>query len=448
MSSATLPPPLDSKTSLPWKSLGPVLLTLFIDLVGLSIVFPLSPAILNYYLPKALAEGDWLLLPLVEFLKNGAAALGGNTDRQWLVSVFFGGLIGSAYGLLQFVFAPLWGQLSDRIGRKPVLSVTIAGTAGSYLVWVFAQRFEYYLLSRILAGIMAGNLSVANAAVADITSKESRTKAMAFVGIVFGLGFILGPALGGILSRVDLSLWASLPFSERFTPFSAAALGSFSLALINWVWLFRAFPETLKLHAVHPSKPKLFKAYFSVKSPIVQRILKMNFCFTLILSGMEFTFVFLAVERFGYTPSQNAGLLVYVGLMLMLSQGIIARKGAKRLGEKGTLLAGFALGMVAYTALGFASTLLKLYFALSLLGLAIGLISPVLSSLLSLHTAAQSQGEYMGLFRGIGALARVFGPLLGASLYFYLGSKACYSLGALAFAYPLFLALALPKKTS
>jgi MFS family permease len=447
MSSTTVPLPT-RQTSLPWKSLGPVLLTLFIDLVGLSIVFPLSPAILNYYLPKALAEGDWLLLPLIQCLQNGAAALGGSADRQWLVSVWFGGLIGSTYGLLQFVFAPLWGQLSDRMGRKPVLSITLAGTAASYLLWIFAQRFEYYLLSRTLAGIMAGNLSVANAAVADLSSRDTRTKAMACVGIIFGLGFILGPALGGMLSKIDLSTLSSLPFAHKLSPFSAAALGSFSLALINWIWLFRAFPETLKPHAVNASKPKLLQAYFSVKNPIIQRILKMNFCFTLILSGMEFTFVFLAVERFHYTPSQNAWLLVYVGLMLMLTQGVIARKGAQRLGEKGTLLAGFALGILAYAALGLADTLFKLYCSLSLLGLAIGLISPILSSLLSLYTSAQNQGEYMGLFRGIGSLARVFGPLMGASFYFYLGSKNCYHLGALAFTYPLLLALALPKETS
>ncbi len=446
MSSTTLPLPT-RQTSLPWNHLGPVLLTLFIDLVGLSIVFPLSPAILNYYLPKALAEGDWLLLPLIHFLQAGAGALGGSADRQWLVSVLFGGLIGSTYGLLQFICAPLWGQLSDRIGRKPVLSITIGGTAASYLLWMFAQRFEYYLLSRLLAGIMAGNLAVANAAVADLTSRDTRTQAMAWVGIIFGLGFIMGPALGGILSTVDLST-LSLPLAQRLSPFSAAALGSFSLALMNGLWLLRAFPETLKPHAVNASKPKLLQAYASIQSPVIQRILRMNFWFTLILSGMEFTFVFLAVERFGYTPSQNAWLLVYVGLMLMLTQGVIARKGAKQFGEKGTLLSGFGLGMLAYTALGFANTHLKLYCALSLLGLAIGLISPILSSLLSLHTSAQSQGEHLGLFRGIGALARVFGPLIGASLYFYFGSKACYSLGAVAFAYPFYLSFALPQKTT
>lgn len=446
MSSTTLPLPA-RKTRLPWASLGPVLLTLFIDLVGLSIVFPLSPAILNYYLPKALTEGDWLLLPLIQFLQAGAGALGGSADRQWLVSVLFGGLIGSSYGLLQFICAPLWGQLSDRWGRKPVLSITIAGTAGSYLLWMFAQRFEYYLLSRLLAGTMAGNLAVANAAVADLTSRDNRTQAMAFVGIVFGLGFIVGPALGGLLSIVDLSA-LPLAFAHKLSPFSAAALGSFSLALINWLWLFKAFPETLKPDAMNASKPKLLQAYFSIKSPLIQRILLMNFCFTLILSGMEFTFVFLAVERFAYTPRQNAWLLVYVGLILMLTQGLIARKGAKQFGEKRMLLAGFGLGTVAYTALGFADTRPKLYLALSLLGLAIGLISPILSSLLSLHTPAQSQGEHMGLFRGTGALARVFGPLIGASLYFYLGSKACYSLGAVAFVYPLYMGLALPKKTT
>jgi MFS family permease len=448
MSSTTLPPRTPKHPTKPFQSLGPVLLTLFIDLVGLSIVFPLSPAILNYYLPKALAEGDWLLLPLIQMLQGWATAIGNGTDRNWLVSVLFGGIIGSCYGALQFIFAPLWGQLSDRIGRKPVLSITLAGTACSYLVWVFAKQFEYYVLARVLAGIMAGNLAVANAAVADLTSRENRTKGMALVGIVFGLGFILGPALGGLLSKVDLSTLSALPFHGALTPFSAAALASFSLAFINFCWLLKAFPETLRPEASQAPKPKLFKAYFAIHKPLIRTILKINFCFTLILSGMEFTFVFLAVERFQYSPSQNGLLLVYVGFILMLTQGIIARKGAQYMGEKRTLLSGFVIGILAYSCLGLAYTPLSLYLALSFLGLAIGLISPVLSSLLSLHTDASSQGQYMGVFRGIGALARVFGPILGASLYFYLGSQLCYALGALAFVYPLLLAFALPKKTT
>lgn len=449
MSSTTLPRPSQTHASKPFKALGPVLLTLFIDLVGLSIVFPLSPAILNYYLPKALSEGDWLLLPLIQMLQGWATAMGHSTDRNWLVSVLFGGIIGSCYGALQFVFAPLWGQLSDRIGRKPVLSITLAGTACSYLVWVFAQQFEYYLLARILAGIMAGNLAVANAAVADLTSRENRTKGMALVGIVFGLGFIAGPALGGLLSKVDLSSLKTVPFCHYFTPFSAAALASFGLAFINFCWLLKVFPETLQPGHTQSSRHKLrlFQAYYTIKQPLIRTILKMNFCFTLILSGMEFTFVFLAVERFQYSPSQNGLLLVYVGFVLMLTQGFIARKGAQYMGEKRTLLAGFMVGILAYSCLGLAHTPAALYASLTLLGLAIGLISPVLSALLSLYVDASSQGQYMGVFRGVGALARVFGPILGASLYFYSGSEVCYALGALAFTYPLVLAFALPRKT-
>ena len=170
-------------------SLGIVFLTIFIDLVGFSIIFPLFPAILEHYGQSGLLQN------LTNSLDAFSEATGAG-DR--FTPVLFGGILGSLYAALQFFFAPIWGSLSDQWGRRSVLLVTTLGVFGSYLLWGFAGKFFLLVLARFVGGCMSGNISVATAAVADITTKENRSKGMGIVGAAFGLGFILGPALGGI----------------------------------------------------------------------------------------------------------------------------------------------------------------------------------------------------------------------------------------------------------
>ena len=167
-------------------SLGVIFLTLYIDLIGFSIIFPLGPDLMEYYLKLEGRTGalGWLLA------QTDALARAFQIDNY--APVLFGGVLSSFFSILQFIFAPFWGAVSDRRGRRGVLLMTVTGTALSYLMWVCSGSFWLFLLSRIVSGAFSGNLSVATAAVADVTSREDRSKAMGLVGAAFGLGLVTG----------------------------------------------------------------------------------------------------------------------------------------------------------------------------------------------------------------------------------------------------------------
>ena len=196
-------------------SLGVIFLTLYIDLIGFSIFFPLGPELLKYYIAHESAGG--LFATLFGHLESLAVA----THAPALaLGALFAGLLGSVYSLMQFIFSPVWGARSDRVGRRPVLLITIAGNALSFLVLFFSSSFTLFLFSRIVSGIMGGNLAVAIAAVSDVTTRENRAKGMGVVGVAFGLGFLTGPAIGGLTAHLNLlehfpalARWGVHPFS-------------------------------------------------------------------------------------------------------------------------------------------------------------------------------------------------------------------------------------------
>jgi len=181
--------------------MGVVFLTVFLDMVGFSIIFPLFPSILDHYLA---VEGEASLVGDLQRWLQGFA------DSDWAVIALFGGVLGSLYSFLQFLFAPVWGALSDRHGRRPVLLLTLGGTALSYLVWILAGGFALLVVARLLGGVMAGNLSLASAAIADTHEGKDRAKGMGMMGAGIGLGFVLGPAIGGLTAEWSRGLdWAA-----------------------------------------------------------------------------------------------------------------------------------------------------------------------------------------------------------------------------------------------
>ncbi|MFT5826137.1 MAG: MFS family permease, partial [Yoonia sp.] len=294
------------------RTLGIIFLTLFIDLVGFSIIFPLFPAMLDYYLPNGAGDGS-LLGQLIAPL-SAWAERSGSGDPRFMTAVLFGGILGSLYSILQFICAPLWGAYSDRVGRRKVLLITIAGLALSYAAWFFAASFWMLVLARVLGGAMGGNLSVATAAVADSTTREKRSSGLAIIGIAFGLGFIVGPGIGGLFSKINLV--EMFPALEQYgvNPFSVPALVSFALALINLVWVARSFKETLPPEKRGKANPErkgipVFRL-FNSSSPATLRTNLVYLIYMLAFSGMEFTLTFLAVERFQFSPAQNGGMFV------------------------------------------------------------------------------------------------------------------------------------------
>ena len=427
--------------------MGVIFLTLFLDLVGFSIIFPLFPSMLDYYLPHGAGGGSLLgqlISPLVKWAENSGAV-----DPRFMVAVLFGGILGSLYSVLQFFFAPLWGAYSDRVGRRKVLLITIAGLAASYGVWFFAASFWVLILARILGGMMGGNLSVATAAVADTTSREKRSSGLAIVGIAFGLGFIFGPAIGGLFAKINLL--DSFPSLGKWgvNPFSVPALVSLALALINLMWVYRRFEETLpeeKRGEVSPER-RGFPVFhlFRIHSPVVRLTNLVYLVYMLGFTGMEFTLTFLAVERFSFSAAQNGGMFVFIGFVLILVQGGIVRRLAKPVGEKRLALSGLACAVAAFVALAFAMKLGFFFLALAIMALSIGLASPTLSALVSLYSKEEEQGASLGVFRSAGSLARAIGPMIAAVAYFAYGSRSAYLFGALLLVVPLLLAFKLPK---
>ena len=309
------------------KNIKAVFFTLFMDLVGFSLIFPLFPAIAKYYL----AGGRDSLGILAWFFQTSQSFL--PADRVEIGSmVLFGGVFGAIYSFLQFFASPFWGRLSDRMGRRPVLLTTLSFMAISYALWIFSESFEIFLGARILGGLMSGNMAVATAVVADSTTRNNRSKGMAYIGIAFALGFVLGPALGGAFSLVDLSQYFSI---SGLNPFSAVAAFAFLLSLLNLLFVWKKLAESKppKLEEKNQRVTNPLKLFSKIPYPGVSKVNLAYFFFILLFSGMEFTLTFLAFDRLGYSPADNAWMFVFIGFVLAFVQGGYVRRKASTVGE-------------------------------------------------------------------------------------------------------------------
>ena len=433
----------DATTAKRPASLGIIFLTIFIDLLGFTIIFPLFPAILKYYLA---VDGNSGMLGWVVARIDDFARLAGSHGNYR--EVLFGGVLASLYSLLQFLFSPIWGSLSDRLGRRHVLFITVGGTAFSYLLWFFSGSFGLLVLARLVGGCFAGNLSVATAAVADVTTRESRAKGMALIGIAFGLGFLIGPALGGIAAIYDPIVHHPHLADWGINPFSGPALLSLVFALINLIWITARFKETLDpAHREAASVERIrhpLHELLNMPAGPARRTNWSYFIFSLAFSGMEVSLPFLALERFGYTQTSMAWIFIFLGVVALVVQGGIVRRAGPRFGEKGVLLAGLMINIVGFLLTGFSPTQVWFYFGLACLGTGSGLANPMFSALVSLYSRAEKQGRVLGVFRSLGSLARGVGPLVACFIYWWLGAKTLYAAGALVLFAPLFFGWALP----
>jgi len=427
------------------RSLGVIFLTIFIDLLGFTIIFPLFPAILDHYLQVDGNAGilGWILGHIDQF-----AELAGSKDNYR--AVLFGGILGSLYAILQFVFAPIWGSLSDRIGRRNVLLITVSGTTLSYVLWIFSGSFGLFILARLIGGAFAGNLSVATAAVADVTSRENRAKGMGIVGVAFGLGFLFGPALGSVASFFDLSLNRPNLAALGINPFSAAAVLSLGFSVINLVWIWARFKETLPQQPRDPDEVPTrirhpLRELIAADAGPARRTNWLYFIYILSFSGMEFSLPFLATERFGYAPTDMFKIFVFLGVVLIFTQGGIVRRAVPKFGEKPVLIAGLAFVSLGILIVGFANNTGLLYTGLAALGLGSGLTNPAVSALVSLYSPASHQGGMLGIFRALGSLARAIGPLTACFFYWWFGGTVTYLACALLVLIPCVLTFPLPK---
>lgn len=410
-------------------SLGVIFLTLYIDLIGFSIAFPLAPDLLRYYL--SIDGNSGLLAALLEGLNTVSRFLGNETH---LPDVLFGGLISSLFSLLQFVFAPFWGALSDRRGRHPVLLLTVAGTTLSYAVWVLSGSFWLFVLSRMVAGAFGGNLSVATAAVADVTSRQERSQAMGLVGAAFGLGLVTGPLIGAFSVAVDLSRLFPSATAWGINPFSFPALIATTLSIINLIWISRAFHESLPPEARGATREARLRnplrALLGLPNVQVRQVNLVAFIYSVAFVSMEASLTFLGAQRFGYQARENGLLMVFLGVCSIITQGMIVRKLLARTTETSVLKMGLLASMLGLLALGFAPTPAWLYLGVGLLAFGSGLVNPSSSGLISLYAAESEQGKVLGLFRSLGALSRAVTPILAGIIFWTAGPTAVFIVGA------------------
>jgi MFS family permease len=439
------------------RILGLIFLTVFMDIVGFSIIIPLFPHLLDHYIRTEGATGT-----LIGSLNSAAEWMGG--DTVFKKTVLFGGLLSTLYSLLQFIFSPIWGALSDRLGRRRILTVTLAGNALSYLLWIFAAQFWLVVVTRLVSGMMAGNIAVASAAAADITDEKERTKGMAVVGIAIGLGFVFGPVIGGLASSVQfpelyrqfIALFEAGPVSVAISvqpvvsaagssfglnPFSVPAAIAASLALLNFLLVVKFFPETLapeRRASADAKRPSVFDLA-TVRSSAVRRTSFANLVYQVAFTGMENTIVFLTFALFLYNPRDNAWLFLFNGACMIFAQGL-ARQLVKRLGQRKVIMLGMLVASIAFVWVALIPTPKNglpspawaepsFYAGLGLISFATGLILPSVSALVSLYSDASEQGRNLGILRSAGSLARVIGPVTAALLYFHFGSHFWVYLG-------------------
>lgn len=353
-----------------------IFITIFIDLVGFGIVIPILP----YYVQRF-----------------GAAA----NVVGWLFAV---------YSLMQFVFAPLLGRLSDKYGRRPVLLISIIGSAVSYFLMGAAGTLAWLFAGRILAGITGGNISTAQAYIADVTTQEDRAKGMGLVGAAFGLGFIFGPAIGGILSGISPAM-----------PFYFAGV----LSLINAALLYFVLPESLTEEVkarIAGQKRTSMMGYLANR----QLALTMAIYFLIIVafSIMTTSFALFTMYRFQFDEVHNGYMFSFIGIIAVFAQVVVVRRFVKEKSETMFVIGGLALLVVGFGALpfvnpgkqGWLEAIVILLVSSALISIGNQIASPLLTSIASKSVGADVQGGMMGFVQSLGSLARFAGPMLASFL--------------------------------
>ncbi len=315
---------------------------------------------------------------------------------QFNVSSIWIGVLLASYSLAQFIAAPILGGLSDVYGRKPVLLASKLGSCLAYGVLAVSQSYTMFLIARLIDGFTGGNISTARAYVADITTPATRAKGMAVIGISFGTGFILGPALGGFLYGA---------FEGHMIP--ALVAGSFSVIAFILTWLFLEEPVK-RTPSVQGKRFLHFSAI--LKSPVIQVVCVLQLIYMTVFSGFETTFSVFTSKEFHYSAQNNSLLFMYAGLLALVVQGFIMRKTSSK--TQLMVVFGFVITAIGFLLLARSQWLWGLLVALAVFSVGIGLINAYLPALLSTVCNPDDKGKVMGIYESLGSLGRIFGPTM------------------------------------
>lgn len=381
-------------------------LTVFIHLLGFGILLPILP-----YYAKTYGAGGLMV-----------------------------GLLSASFSFFQFLFAPVWGRLSDRVGRRPILLGSLVLTSVSYVIFGLSHSLWLLFASRIMAGIAGATLPTAQTYIADTTTPEERTKGMGMIGAALGLGFTFGPAIGGALSHFGYSM---------------PAFASSAFALMAAVMAFFLLPESLKPEARaeaiarRHTRPGLAASFADAFArPQVRPVLILYFVGTLCFAGLEATFALFGHDRYGLKASNVGYLLGYMGILAVIMQGGLVGRLVRLFGEPKLVRAGFLLLGAGMLAAGGAPPFAWLMVALAGVALGNGLSSPSLAGLVSIAATAGEQGSVLGVYQALGSLARTIGPFLGGLAFDTIGPTSPLWIGGTVLALASFMAGSLPRRES
>jgi len=394
------------------KALGLIFLTVFIDLIGFGLIIPVMPSY-----AKELHASDLQV-----------------------------GLLIASYSFMQLLFCPFWGRLSDHVGRRPILLTSLLASCVGYLIWGWSHSLTSLFVARLVAGAGNANISVAQAYVADVTTPENRAKGMGLIGAAFGLGFVLGPAIGGFcISRVGAS---AVDLSGLQTIGFVAA----GLSLLDLILTFFMLPEPEKRSQAATERFSLDPSFYfrTISNPKLTVSFLIFFLSTFAFANMEATIVLLARQKFGFTPFDNSIMFTYVGLLIVLIQGGMIHRLAKKYGEKHLIAAGTLLvflGLVLIPFVPQTNAIFLLATSLALLAFGSGINNPSNQSLLSKLAPQENMGGTLGIGQSLSTLGRILGPAVGCAAFQFLGMNSPYVIGAVIMMVAFAMAFALPDRS-
>ena len=328
----------------------------------------------------------------------------------------------AVYSLCQFIAAPLWGRLSDRFGRRPILMSSMVGAALSYVMLAFGDSIGWLIASRVLGGFMAGNISAAMAYATDVTSDDERARGLGIVGAAIGLGFMLGPAFGGVLAGGDLET----------ANFRLPALVAAALSTVAFFAVSVGLPESLtaERRARHREQRAPRTAWRQVLNrPVLAMLIGAILLVTIAHSMLESIVAIWAMDRFEFGPRQVGFYLLLLGALMVSMQGGAAGSLARRFGETSVALAGIAAYLSGLLLLAFATDLALMIAGGALCGIGAGAYLPSLSSLVSKQAQPQERGVVMGTYQSATSLARIIGPMVSGAIYAGIAFNAPFLLG-------------------
>jgi MFS family permease len=384
------------------KRLLIIFLTVFIDLVGFGIIIPLNP-----YLAEAF----------------------GATPLQV-------GLLMSAYSLAQFIFSPVWGQLSDRYGRRPIILTSLCGAAVAHTAFGFATTLNGLILARLIAGIFGGNISAAMAYIADITPEKDRSKGMGMIGAAFGLGFVCGPGLGVVFAVIGKHLGSAPPFGGSFPAIAAGFI-----CFLNFLSALKFLPESrVSFSASEEKRFRFRKIAKAFSTPVLGGLVALVFLSTFAMAQIEAMLFLYMQNNYHWTLTQTGLGFAYIGVIMVITQGYLIRKLMPKLGEPKMLITGIIFTAAAFTLMATFGNLWILAMAVTLLGLGTGFVNPSLSGGISLVSSTDEQGGHLGVSQSLSSLARILGPPVGGALYQSQGADIPFVVAAAVSVLSLFIA--------